>query len=74
MITKLKKTGNSRAIIIPPAVLDLLKISDDSSLEVTTNGVSITISPVDENQVLFEASNNKVIKKHLKTFKALADR
>lgn len=48
MITKIKKTGNSRSITIPPAVLDLLKINDNTKLEVTTDGVNITISPVDE--------------------------
>jgi len=74
MITKIKKTGNSRAITIPPAILELLKIDDATDLELSTDGVSIKLTPIDAKQAAFEAANNQVLKKHLKAFKALADR
>ncbi len=74
MITKIKKTGNSRAVVLPPAVWDLLKITEETPLEVTTNGVNITITPVDPQEGDFEASSKRVLEKHFNVFKALADR
>ncbi len=46
MIKRLTKHGNSRALLLDAAVLDLLKIDDNTPLEITTNGLDITISPV----------------------------
>lgn len=74
MITKLKKTGNSRAITIPPAILDLLKISDTTEMEVSTDGVSIKLTPISAEDEAVQNASQEVLKKHLKTFKALADR
>jgi len=46
MIKKLTKHGNSLAIIIDRAVLDLLKIDADTPLEISTDGQVLVIAPV----------------------------
>ncbi len=46
MIKKLTKHGNSLAIVIDRAVLNLLKIDADTPLEVSTDGQVLVISPV----------------------------
>ncbi|MCF7954450.1 MAG: AbrB/MazE/SpoVT family DNA-binding domain-containing protein [Phycisphaerae bacterium] len=46
MVKKLIKHGNSLALVIDKPILELLDIAQDTSLELTTNGDSIMISPV----------------------------
>ncbi len=46
MIKRLTKHGNSLALVIDRSVLDLLKIDNDTPLEVTTDGSVLTVSPV----------------------------
>jgi len=46
MVKNLIKHGNSYAMIIDKPILDLLRISPDTKLEITTNGRSILVSPV----------------------------
>jgi antitoxin component of MazEF toxin-antitoxin module len=45
MKKRLVRHGNSRALVIDKAILELLKIDDDTELEVTTDGRSLTIRP-----------------------------
>ncbi len=46
MIKKLTKHGNSMALVIDRSILDLLKIDNDTPLEISTDGSVLTISPV----------------------------
>ena len=46
MRKKLTRTGNSQALIIPPAFLDILKIDKDTELEVTIENGKIVAFPV----------------------------
>lgn len=46
MTKTLIKHGNSLALVIDKPVLEMLRISADTPLEVTTNGDAILISPV----------------------------
>ena len=48
MIKKLTRHGNSRALVIDRAVLELLKIDDDTPLEISTDGSRLIIEPVPE--------------------------
>ena len=65
MIKKLTKHGNSLAVVIDRAVLDLLKIDADTPLEISTDGQVLVISPVrdeahrDKFQRALEAANKK---------------
>ncbi len=46
MVKKLTKHGNSMALVIDRSVLDLLKIDNDTPLEVTTDGSVLIVTPV----------------------------
>jgi antitoxin MazE len=46
MIKKLSKHGNSLALVIDRPILDLLKITEDTDLEITTDGASLVVAPV----------------------------
>jgi len=48
MIKKLAKHGNSSALIIDRPIMELLKITDDTPLEVSTDGKRLIIEPVRE--------------------------
>jgi antitoxin component of MazEF toxin-antitoxin module len=45
MMKKLIRHGNSAALILDKALLDLLKVKMDTPLEVTTDGRNIIVSP-----------------------------
>ena len=46
MTKKLIRHGNSAALILDKALLDLLKVKMDTPLEVTTDGRNIIVSPL----------------------------
>lgn len=46
MVKFLTKVGNSEAIVIDKAVLSILKITEETPLEITTDGKNLVISPV----------------------------
>ncbi len=46
MRKKLTKTGNSHALVIPPAYLDILKIDKNTELELTIENGKIVAFPV----------------------------
>jgi antitoxin MazE len=58
MIKKLTRHGNSRALVIDRSVLDLLKIDDDTPLEITTDGSRLIIEPLvgDARRTALEAA------------------
>ncbi|HLC15368.1 MAG TPA: AbrB/MazE/SpoVT family DNA-binding domain-containing protein [Thermodesulfovibrionia bacterium] len=49
MIKKLTAHGNSAALIIDKPILELLRISMNTPLELSTDGKKLIISPVGEN-------------------------
>jgi len=75
MIKHLTTHGNSLALIIEKAILDLLKIKPKTPLEITTDGQNIIISPVKELQreKVFRSALHKVNQQHAKTLKKLAE-
>lgn len=74
MIKKLTTHGNSMALVIERAILDLLNIERETPLEVTTDGKNIIISPVknENREKSFRSALAKVNDKHGKTLKKLA--
>lgn len=75
MIKTLTAHGNSQALIIERAILDLLHIDKETPLEVTTDGKSLIISPVKNKSRAksFRTALKKVNKNHSKTLKSLAE-
>jgi antitoxin MazE len=75
MLKKLTKHGNSLAIVIDRPILDLLNITEDTELEITTDdGKTLKISPLvgEERQKKFKGALDKVNKKYGKALKNLA--
>ena len=66
MTKRLIRHGNSTAVVLDKALLELLNVEMDTPLEVTTDGRSIIISP--QSGITAEAdlleSLNKVNRKH----------
>ena len=75
MIKKLTKHGNSLAIVIDRAVLDLLKIDADTPLEISTDGQVLVISPIRENahRDKFEKALETANRKYGRALKRLAE-
>lgn len=75
MIKKLTTHGNSSALILDKAILDLLNIQPETPLEITTDGQNIIISPVRNasREKAFQSALAKVNKRHGKTLKKLAE-
>ena len=74
MIKTLTPHGNSQALVIEKAILDLLNIDKQTPLEVTTDGQNIIISPVrgKSREKAFRSALDKVNKNHAKSLKKLA--
>lgn len=74
MIKHLTTHGNSLALVIEKAILELLHITKDTPLEINTDGRNLVISPAqDENQEKkFREVLATVNKKYEKTLRALA--
>ena len=75
MIKTLTAHGNSSALVIEKAVLELLNIDTDTPLEVTTDGRNLIVSPV--RSVRAEKRIQKALQKvnrvHGKTLKRLGE-
>lgn len=75
MIKKLTKHGNSMALVIDRAVLDLLKIDIETPLDISTDGEVLVIAPVRDpkRQKKFKAALDKVNRRYGRTLKKLAE-
>ena len=75
MIKKLTKHGNSLALVVDRAVLELLKIDKDTPLEISTDGDVLIISPIrdEKHRRKFEKALKNTNKRFGKTLKKLAE-
>jgi antitoxin MazE len=75
MVKKLTKHGNSYALVIDKPIMDILNITDDTPLSVTTDGRSLVVSPVtdEKEEAKFRQALKKVNKRYGKMLKALAE-
>lgn len=74
MVKTLTKHGNSLALVIDKPILELLKIDADTPLAITTDGKSLTVSPVDaKRRKKFEEVSAKVMNEWRDVFKKLAE-
>jgi antitoxin component of MazEF toxin-antitoxin module len=75
MTKKLIQHGNSAALIIDKAILELLHVDINTPLEIATDGKNLIISPQsaehDENDIL--ESLQRINRKHRKVLKKLAE-
>jgi len=75
MTKTLIRHGNSLALVIDKPILEVLQISADTPLELTTDGDSILISPVREKkrQRKLRASLDKINRKFGDDLRRLAE-
>ena len=75
MIKHLTLHGNSSALIIEKPILELLNITQDTSLEISTDGKNLIISPVSDakREKKIKLALAKINQRHAKTLKALAN-
>ncbi len=75
MVKHLTAHGNSTALIIDKAILDILRINIKTPLELSTDGKSLIVSPVGsfKRARAFQTALEKVNKAHGKTLKKLSE-
>jgi antitoxin component of MazEF toxin-antitoxin module len=73
MVKTLTSHGNSAALIIDKAILELLGISMGTPLKITTDGKSLIVSPLPDGQhdKRFKAALKRVNEVHGNTLKKL---
>ena len=75
MAKTLIKHGNSLALVIDKPILEMLRISADTPLELTSNGDSLLVSPVrdEARQEKLRASLDKINRRFGDDLKRLAE-
>jgi antitoxin MazE len=75
MIKHMTRHGNSLALVIDRGVLDLLKITPETPLSITTDGQGLHVYPVKEDarQKTVRAAYSKMSKKYEKALRKLAE-
>jgi antitoxin component of MazEF toxin-antitoxin module len=76
MRKNLSVIGNSLGLVIEKPILELLNITRETELEVTTDGTRLIIEPVREAQGRRErvgAATKRVMKNHDRTLRRLAE-
>jgi antitoxin component of MazEF toxin-antitoxin module len=75
MVKTLTRHGNSYALVIDKAILDLLKIAPDSPLEVTTDGRVLVVSPVADarRKRRFESALRQANRRYGRALRKLAE-
>jgi antitoxin component of MazEF toxin-antitoxin module len=74
MVKTLTKHGNSYALVIEKPIMDLLHIQPETQLEISTDGKSILIRPLDTaRQKKFQKVVDKTFETYHEAFKKLAE-
>jgi len=76
MIKHLKKVGNSNALILDKAIMELVGLEENSDIQVTVSNGSIILTPahpkpVDQDR--FEACLNRVVEERRDVLRKLAE-
>jgi antitoxin component of MazEF toxin-antitoxin module len=76
MLKKLVRHGNSRAIVIDKAILELLKIDDDTDLQLSTDGRSLKITPANgtaDRAARLDVLSERVMDENAELYRRLAE-
>jgi len=74
MTKKLVRHGNSAALILDKPILELLNVTMETPLEITTDGRNIVISPAtSHSEEDFRASLDRINARFAPTLKRLAE-
>jgi antitoxin MazE len=75
MTKRLRAIGNSAGIIIDKPILDLLKITPDTELDLSTDGERLIITPIrtpTARKAALARAQSRVLREHDQTFRKLA--
>ena len=75
MTKRLRAIGNSAGIIIDKPILELLKITPDTELELSTDGERLIITPIrtpGARKAALARAQSRVLREHDETFRKLA--
>ena len=75
MIKTLTKHGNSYALVIEKPILELLRVSPETSFEIVTDGQCLVLTPVrdSEDEKKFQAALDMVHRRFGRAMKRLAE-
>jgi antitoxin component of MazEF toxin-antitoxin module len=75
MVKKLTKHGNSLALVIDRPILELLRIDQDTPLELSTDGKKLTIAraPMSARRKKFDEAQSIAHARYGRAFKRLAE-
>ena len=76
MIKQLKKVGNSNALILDKAIMELVGLKDKGDVQLTVHNGSIIITPTHPEQVdmkRFEACLDRVVTERREVLRKLAE-
>ncbi len=76
MTKRLQAIGNSSGLIIDKPILELLEITADTELEISTDGKRLIITPLRDPETRrqqIERIQEKTLKDHEQTFRRLAE-
>ena len=74
MVKKLTAHGNSAALVIDKPIMELLHITMDTPLDISTDGKNLIVSPVTDpaRAKTVKAAFKRVVERHGKTLAKLA--
>lgn len=74
MVKKLTAHGNSAALVIDKPIMELLHITMDTPLDISTDGKNLIVSPITDpaRAKEFKTALKRVLDRHGKTFAKLA--
>ena len=75
MVKRLQAIGNSFGVIIDKPILELLRLTPETSLDVSTDGERLIITPVRtaaERKRRLERAQRRTLASHESTFRKLA--
>lgn len=74
MVKKLTVHGNSAALVIDKPIMELLHITMDTPLDISTDGKNLIVSPITdpERAKKVKTAFKRVLARHGKTFAKLA--
>lgn len=76
MKKRLVKHGNSRALVIDKAILEVLNLADDDEVQISIDGGQLIITPVredDDRQKRFEQAVERTMEQYDDLFRRLAE-
>ncbi len=76
MIKQLKKVGNSNALILDKALMELVGLEENGDVQITVHNRSIIVTPADPRPVdkdRFEACLSRVVEERREVLRKLAE-